>query len=92
MGGTISVESKSGQGSSFTVILEYDYAEETAVRREKQEKQQVADISLLAGCHVLLCEDLQLYFFCLLPPQKPHRNRHKYSFTRFLIFVLMGAA
>ncbi len=57
MGGTISVESKSGQGSSFTVILEYDYAEETAVRREKQEKQQVADISLLAGCHVLLCED-----------------------------------
>ena len=57
MGGTISVESKSGQGSSFTVILEYDYAEETAVRREKQEKQQVADIGLLAGCHVLLCED-----------------------------------
>jgi len=57
MGGKISVQSEMGQGSVFTVILDYDYAEEAEVRREKQYKQQVLDLSLLDGCHVLLCED-----------------------------------
>ena|GEM_PF-793672 len=57
MGGSISVKSKLGQGSAFTVELYFDYIEADQATWNQNESKKKADYSLLAGKHVLLCED-----------------------------------
>ena len=52
MGGTISVKSKLGEGSEFTVELELE-----ALEIENENKEPENDIIDLAGCRVLLVED-----------------------------------
>jgi signal transduction histidine kinase len=57
MGGTISVRSKLGEGTVFTVELTLDCAREdgTAGRQSALEKR--GDEAALCGRHILLCED-----------------------------------
>ena len=56
MGGTISVESEKGAGSSFTVELPMELTDEGSVRRQDA---PVAKVNL-KGVHVLLAEDNEL--------------------------------
>ena len=55
MGGTISVKSKLGEGSEFTVVLELE-----ALESENEDKDPENDIIDLAGCRVLLVEDNEI--------------------------------
>ena len=57
MGGTIGVESEIGKGSSFTVNLELDSERADRVTGECAESAAAQPGSLLAGKHILLCED-----------------------------------
>ena len=52
MGGTISVKSRVGEGSEFTVVLEMEELQETQARAEEG-----TSLDHLAGSHVLLVED-----------------------------------
>ena len=55
MGGTISVKSTLGEGSEFTVELELE-----ALESENEEKDSKDEITGLAGCRVLLVEDIEI--------------------------------
>ena len=58
MEGTIEVESKTGEGSRFTVILQHKLADE-----EYYEKRKIADVKTdmnFSGKHILLTEDNDL--------------------------------
>lgn len=59
MGGTVSVSSKLGEGSTFTVNLEFDCVSEkqTETQTFQLKGDKDADYSVLSGRHVLLCED-----------------------------------
>ena len=57
MGGTISVRSKLGQGTVFTVVLDFDYLEEAKSAMVKNSPGSACDYGPLAGRHILLCED-----------------------------------
>ena len=58
MGGTITVKSKLGKGTAFTFSLDYDYvARESLQKNAPDGEASAADDSVLAGKHVLLCED-----------------------------------
>lgn len=56
MGGTISVESQKGVGSTFYITIPFELVPENELVR-KQEEEEVADIS---GMHILLVEDNDL--------------------------------
>ena len=57
MGGTIDVKSKLGEGSKFTVVVDFDYIEADQATWNTKENNIGMDHSILAGKHVLLCED-----------------------------------
>ena len=56
MNGSIKVKSALGQGTTFTLDLEFDSIPCTALK-VKQDKVLLEDDSILQGKHVLLCED-----------------------------------
>jgi len=61
MNGTISVQSKLGEGTAFTVILPFEVATEEQKRAKNQNKENVEkDFSDLKGKRMLLCEDNHL--------------------------------
>ncbi|MDD6033216.1 MAG: response regulator [Oscillospiraceae bacterium] len=60
MGGRISVESREHQGSTFTVELEFDAAEEKDPSFVQEESGEQLSESALAGCHLLAAEDNEL--------------------------------
>ncbi|MCI2061825.1 MAG: ATP-binding protein [Eubacteriaceae bacterium] len=63
MGGTISVESRQGGGSVFTVDILFDYVEADQVVWENNKRSRhdsAPDEDILAGLHVLVCEDHML--------------------------------
>ena len=57
MGGSISVKSKLGEGTTFTVVLDFDYIEAEQATWNRDEGRSAVDYSLLENRHVLLCED-----------------------------------
>ena len=57
MGGSISVKSKLGEGTTFTVLLDFDYLEAEQSAWNKDSTREAADCAALAGRHILLCED-----------------------------------
>ena len=57
MGGTITVKSKLGSGSTFTVVMEFDYLEAEQSTWSKDFGKIARDFGPLAGRHILLCED-----------------------------------
>ena len=57
MGGTITVRSTVGKGTSFLICADFDWVPETAVE-EAAEREALAETpEMLAGRHILLCED-----------------------------------
>jgi len=58
MGGTIEVESNFGEGSSFSVILDFDYTDSIDINRE--ENQSAIDTIRFEGKKVLLAEDNEI--------------------------------
>jgi len=58
MGGTISVESALGKGTTFHMTFDFDYLDEDQATWKKREPVMTdADEKSLAGLHILLCED-----------------------------------
>jgi signal transduction histidine kinase/ActR/RegA family two-component response regulator len=57
MGGTITVDSKIGKGTTFTVRLTTDSVPAEQAEAAKNSANEEHDLSLLADKHVLLCED-----------------------------------
>ena len=58
MDGTITVRSELGKGTTFTLSLDYDYVDRKSLQKPAPGgAASEADDSVLAGRHVLLCED-----------------------------------
>ena len=57
MNGTISVRSRPGEGTTFTVVTDFDYIEACQSNWAGTAGVRSADFNVLAGKHVLLCED-----------------------------------
>ena len=57
MGGTISVSSSPGHGTAFTFTIDYGSVSDRQPRQKSDSGVEPADDSVLAGRHVLLCED-----------------------------------
>ena len=57
MGGTITVKSRQGEGSVFTLTLAFDYIEADQATWNKNGDGHTAGADILAGRRVLLCED-----------------------------------
>ena len=59
MGGDITVESKLGEGSKFTIEFPYRYRLKD-VSNQNQTQKLETDLSVLNGAHILLCEDNEI--------------------------------
>ena len=57
MGGSISVQSRLGEGTVFTFSLEYDYVREADIQEKPSGQPCASEAEVLNGCHILLCED-----------------------------------
>ena len=60
MGGSIKAESKLGEGSKFTVILEYRIADKGYYEHDTDPSPDTEETDLISGKHVLLAEDNDL--------------------------------
>ena len=60
MGGTIEAESKLGEGSKFTVILEYRIADKSYYEQDTEKSSDMDETDRISGKHVLLAEDNDL--------------------------------
>ena len=60
MGGTIEVESKLGEGSKFTVTLEYRIADKSYYEQDTEKSSDVDETDRISGKHILLAEDNDL--------------------------------
>ena len=60
MGGTIKVESKLGEGSKFTVIMEYRIADKGYYEQDTDPSPDTEETDRISGKHVLLAEDNDL--------------------------------
>ena len=60
MGGTIEAESKLGEGSKFTVIMEYRIADKGYYEQDTNPSPDTEETDRISGKHVLLAEDNDL--------------------------------
>ena len=60
MGGSIEVESKLGEGSKFTVIMEYMISEKGYYEQDTDPSPDTEETNRISGKHVLLAEDNDL--------------------------------
>ena len=60
MGGTIEAESKLGEGSKFTVTLEYRIADKSYYEQDTEKSSDMDETDRISGKHVLLAEDNDL--------------------------------
>ena len=60
MGGTIKAESKLGEGSKFTVIMEYRIADKVYYEQDTDPLPDTKETDRISGKHVLLAEDNDL--------------------------------
>ena len=60
MYGTIEVESKQGEGSKFTVTLEYRIADKSYYERVTEKSSDMDETDRISGKHILLAEDNDL--------------------------------
>ena len=60
MGGSIEAESKLGEGSKFTVIMEYRIADKGYYEQVTDPSQNTEETDWISGKHVLLAEDNEL--------------------------------
>ena len=60
MGGSIEVESKLGEGSKFTVTLEYRIADKSYYEQDTEKSSDMDETDRINGKHVLLAEDNDL--------------------------------
>ena len=60
MYGTIEVESKQGEGSKFTVTLEYRIADKSYYEQDTEKSSDVDETDRISGKHILLAEDNDL--------------------------------
>ena len=60
MGGSIEAESKLGEGSKFTVIMEYRIADKGYYEQVTDPSQDTEETDRISGKHVLLAEDNEL--------------------------------
>ena len=60
MGGSIEAESKLGEGSKFTVIMEYRIADKVYYEQDTDPSQDTEETNRISGKHVLLAEDNDL--------------------------------
>ena len=60
MGGTIEVESKLGEGSKFTVTLEYRIADKSYYEQDTEKSSDMDETDRISGKYILLAEDNDL--------------------------------
>lgn len=60
MGGTLTVESELGKGSTFTFTLQHPIADEVYYNKEMKAKREAQYHQVIAGQHILLAEDNEL--------------------------------
>ena len=60
MGGTIEAESKLGEGSRFTVTLEYRIADKSYYEQDTEKASDMDETDGISGKHILLAEDNDL--------------------------------
>ena len=60
MGGTIEAESKLGEGSRFTVTLEYRIADKNYYEQDTEKALDMDETDRISGKHILLAEDNDL--------------------------------